>query len=102
MTTLTPPKHSLGNTQKDVLNVLKKNATGLTPPALRDAIGLDESDYGTRRAHAVLGRLASLGLVTKEEMSEKVAANNAHPITGRVSKYRFKITADGKQALKRG
>jgi hypothetical protein len=98
MTTLTQPK--LGPSQISVLNVLKSYSTGLTAPSVRDEAGLPEGDYGTRRAHAILGRLVDLGFASKEEMSQKVAAKYVNEKTGRSAAHRFKITADGKKALK--
>lgn len=97
MTTLTP---TLGNSQIDVLVALKGSSTGLTAPAIRDAAIDAEGDYGTRRAHAILARLTELGFVTKEQMSAKVAAANAHESTGRAATHRFKISAEGKRVLK--
>lgn len=91
---------TLGQTQINVLTALKSNATGLTAPDVRDFAVEGEGDYGTRRAHAVLKRLVDRGYIVKEEMSEKVALNNIHEETGRKSKYRFKITPEGKKALK--
>lgn len=96
--TATPQK--LGPSQIAVLSALKDNPTGLTPPQVRDLASLPEGDYGTRRAHAILGRLAETGLVAREEMSEKVAAKNVHEASGRKAKVRFKINAEGKKALK--
>lgn len=90
----------LGSSQINVLRSLKDAPTGLTAPFVRDAAKLGEGDYGTRRAISVLDRLVDLGYVTKEAMSEKVALNNLHPDTGRKSKHRFKINAEGKKALK--
>ncbi len=95
-TTLT----KLGPAQTNILSVLKDNATGLTAPQIRELTGLPEGDYGTRRAIAILDRLIDLGFVSKEVMSAKVAASNANPKTGRVSKHRFKINGEGKKALK--
>lgn len=90
----------LGASQLNVLRSLKDASTGLTAPYVRDHATLGEGDYGTRRAISVLDRLTELGFVTKEVMSEKVAIANARPETGRKSKHRFKINADGKKALK--
>lgn len=100
MSTLSPPKPTLGPSQIHALSTLKENPTGLTAPALRDALDLPQNDYGTRRVHAITGRLVELGFVTKEEMSAKVALNNVHKASGRKSKHRFKINSDGKKALK--
>lgn len=91
---------TLGHTQITVLELLKANPTGLTAPYVRDNAIEQGGDYGTRRAHAVLKRLVDRGYVVKEEMSEKVALNNVHEDTGRKSTHRFKITPDGKKALK--
>jgi hypothetical protein len=90
----------LGASQINVLRSLKDAPTGLTAPFVRDSADLGDGDYGTRRAISVLDRLTELGFVAKEVMSEKVALNNLHPETGRKSKHRFKINADGKKALK--
>lgn len=90
----------LGTSQIKVLEALKANPTGLTAPSVRDEAGLNKGDQGTRQAHAVLGRLTDLDYVVKEKMSPKVAANNAHSGSKRLSAYRFKITSNGKKALK--
>lgn len=90
----------LGSSQITVLRALKGASTGFTAPQIRNEASLGDGDYGTRRAIAVLNRLIELGFVTKEAMSEKVAEKHADPHTGRRSKHRFKINAEGKKALK--
>ncbi len=90
----------LGTSQINVLRILKDSPTGLTAPNIREQSALGSGDYGTRRAISVLDRLIDMGFVTKEVMSEKIALANAHPETGRKSKHRFKITSEGKKALK--
>lgn len=96
--TLSPRTRPIGQTQFDVLTVLKGASTGLVATAIRDAVELGEGDFGTRRAHAILKRLDERGYAVKETMSEKLAIKVADG--GRKSKHRFKITAEGKKALK--
>lgn len=90
----------MGPRQQKGLTALKSNRTGLTAPQLRDELGLSPDSYGTRQAHALLRDFAEKGWVTKEEMSEKVADKHRLGTTGRKPKTRFKVTAEGKAALK--
>lgn len=98
MTTTLTPTRPIGPTQFDTLTVLKGERTGLVATAVRDAVKLGAGDFGTRRAHSILKRLEERGLVVKETMSEKVASKLAGD--GRKSKHRFKITSEGRAALK--
>lgn len=86
--------------QLNALVYLKANRTGLTAPQLRDNLGLERGTYGTQQTHALLRNFTDKGWVEREEMSAKVAAKNRVGTTGRVPTTRFKITAEGKAALK--
>lgn len=96
--TLSPRTRPIGQTQFDVLEALKGASTGLVATAVRDAVGLGEGDFGTRRAHAILKRLEERGYVVKETMSAKVSEKLADG--GRKSKHRFKINSEGKKAIR--
>lgn len=98
MTATLTPTRPLGTAQVAVLKLLKGERTGLVATAVRDAAKLGDGDFGTRRAHAILKRLEQRGYVEKETMTEKVAVKLAGD--GRKSKHRFKITSEGRAAVK--
>jgi DNA-binding IclR family transcriptional regulator len=99
MTTLTPP--TLGHRQLNILDTLKQGSrSGMTAPQLRDALGFSADTYGTQQMHATLRTMQVRGLVTKEAISQKVALKERTGTTGRPPTSRYKITADGRKALK--
>lgn len=100
MTTLELPK--LGTRQASILDALKQGSrSGLTAPQLRDALGFSPDTYGTQQVHATVRRLLALGLVEKAAIGtakKQLALRTG--TTGRPPTTLYKITADGRKALK--
>ena len=98
MTTLTAPR--MTTRQIRALTYLKGNRSGLTAPQLRDLLMLSSDSYGTRQTLSVLNAFADKGWAEGEQMTEKVALAQRVGTTGRIPRTRWKITAEGKAALK--